>query len=156
MAFGERCSWGFAAAGHYEATTLTVDRYETELAGSKLVVFDSPGLCDAAPEEGKDEKYIALMKKRIDAIDVLWFVSPLDNRRVGADEIRAIRLITQAFSPKVWEHAVIVFTFAGSIEASRFPEAVRKRSTLLRMEIAKAASISNDAAEANRGDSSSE
>ena len=67
----------------------------------------------------------------------LWFVSRLDETRVTSDEKRGIKLISKTFGKKAWECSVIVFTFANSVSASEYKEAVDKRTELIRREIAK-------------------
>ncbi len=67
----------------------------------------------------------------------MWFISRLDETKVTADEKRGIKLISNAFSSKVWEHAVIVFTYANSVEYTRYQEALNKRTKLTKKEFAK-------------------
>ena len=57
---------------------------------------------------------------------------------LSSDEKRAIRLLSQAFVDKgrVWHSAVIVFTFAGMVNAEEFSNALAKRTELIRREIA--------------------
>ncbi|MCV3213992.1 hypothetical protein OGM63_10770 [Plectonema radiosum NIES-515] len=70
-------------------------------------------------------------------IDSMWFVSRLDETRVTADEKRGIKIISEAFTPKVWEHSVIIFTYANSVGKERYKEALEKRTELIRKEISK-------------------
>jgi len=126
-----------APVGHYEPTTMGVESYPCELNGIEFSVIDTPGLCDDIEEEGNDEKYLELMRSKVSQIDSMWFVSRLDETRVTADEKRGIKLITEAFTPQVWEHAVIVFTYANSVGEARYREAFDKRTELIRKEIAK-------------------
>ncbi len=132
-----------AKVGHYEATTIEVESYQSEINGIDFTVVDTPGLCDEIEEEGNDEKYLERMRSKVKQIDSLWFVSRLDETRVTADEKRGIKLISDAFSPKVWEHAVIIFTYANSVEEARYREALNKRTELIKKEIAKYTSFSN-------------
>ncbi|MFL9458480.1 MULTISPECIES: GTPase [Nostocales] len=130
-----------AQVGDYEPTTMGIESYESEMSGINFTVFDTPGLCDDVEEEGNDEKYLGSMRSKVTQIDSMWFVSRLDETRVTADEKRGIKLISEAFTPKVWEHAVIVFTYANSVGEERYREALNKRTELIRKEIAKFTSI---------------
>ena len=129
-----------AQVGHYEPTTMKVKYYESEINGIDFTVIDTPGLCDEIEEAGNDEKYLEDMRSKVKHIDSMWFVSRLDDTRVTADEKRGIKLISNTFSPKVWEHAVIVFTHANSMAEPRYQEALEKRTELIKREIGKYAS----------------
>lgn len=126
-----------AQVGDYEATTMEVKAYDSEINNVKFTVFDTPGLCDDFEEEGNDEKYLQLMQSQVKQIDSMWLVSRLDETRVTADEKRGIKIISEAFTPKVWEHAVIIFTYANSVGEERYKEALEKRTELIRKEISK-------------------
>lgn len=126
-----------AQVGHYEPTTMGVESYDSEINGIDFTVIDTPGLCDDLEEEGNDEKYLERMRSKVEQIDSMWFVSRLDETRVTADEKRGIKLISNAFSPKVWEHAVIIFTYANSLEEARYREALDKKTELIEKEIGK-------------------
>ncbi len=124
-----------ATVGKYDATTIEVQEYEHEINGVKCSIIDTPGLCDDIPEKGNDEKYIDLIQNRIKQIDLLWFVTRLDESRVTNDEKQGIKIISEAFTPKVWEHSVIVFTRAD--KADDYLEDLQQRTKRIREEIAK-------------------
>ncbi|WP_341328416.1 GTPase [Methylotuvimicrobium sp. KM2] len=126
-----------ARVGDYEATTMSVETYDSELNGIKFTVIDTPGLCDDIEEAENDEKYLGMIKSKIRNFDCLWFVTRLDETRVSSDEKRGIKLISEAFGPHVWEHAIIVFTFACKVGADKYEEAFMKRTDLIRKEIAR-------------------
>jgi GTPase SAR1 family protein len=126
-----------AKVGGYEATTMEVQGYDLKINDVNFTVFDTPGLCDDFEEEGNDEKYLQLMQSQVKEIDSMWFVSRLDETRVTADEKRGIKIISEAFTPKVWEHSVIIFTYANSVGKERYKEALEKRTELIRKEISK-------------------
>ena len=121
-----------AQFGDYEATTMGVKAYDQKINDVNFTVFDTPGLCDDFEEEGNDEKYLQLMQCQVKEIDSMWFVSRLDETRVTADEKRGIKIISEAFTPKIWEHAVIIFTYANSVREERYKEALEKRTELIR------------------------
>ncbi|KGF71642.1 hypothetical protein DO97_17055 [Neosynechococcus sphagnicola sy1] len=131
-----------ATVGDFEPSTMRVSYYECELHGIKFDLVDTPGLCDDLEEVGNDQEYLAMIKNRVSHIDSMLFVSRLDETRVTGDEKRGIQLISLAFTPKVWEHAVIVFTHSNAIPADRFLEVVEKRTDLVEREIAHYAGMS--------------
>lgn len=71
----------------------------------------------------------------------MWFVTRLDDTRVQSDEKRGIKLISDAFKPKIWEQAIIVFTFANNLNNEKYSIALEKRTELIRKEIAKYAGV---------------
>jgi predicted GTPase len=126
-----------APVGDYEPTTMGVEDYNSEISGIQFKVIDTPGLCDDLEEADNDYKYLELMRSKVKHIDSMWFVSRLDETRVTSDEKRGIKLISDALGSKVWEHAVIVFTFANNKDASSYAVALQKRTELIQKEIAK-------------------
>jgi small GTP-binding protein len=125
-----------AQTGKFEATTKSVDTYEKEVNGVNFIIVDTPGLRDDE-EAGNDQKYLNLMKPKIQKMVSMWFVSRLDDTRVTSDEKQVIKRLSKAFGKKVWECSVIVFTFANSVTASEYEEAFKIRTELIRKEIAK-------------------
>lgn len=126
-----------ARVNPFEPSTMMVESYDSEINGIHFTVIDTPGLCDDLEEAGNDQQYLELMRSKATQLDVMWFVSPLNDTRVRIDEKRGIKLISQAFSSEVWERAVIVFTFADKIDASDYSLVLHKRTELIRKEIAK-------------------
>jgi len=126
-----------APVGDWEPTTFEVRPYHSDAGGVRFTIFDTPGLCDSLEEAGNDEGYLALMRSEVPVFDCLWFVTRLDETRVTGDEKRGIRLVSDSFGKKVWEHAVIVFTWAGAYDSSKYPVALKKRTELIRAEIEK-------------------
>ncbi|MEH2326297.1 MAG: GTPase [Nostoc sp.] len=98
--------------GDYDPTTMEVQSYEHEINGIKFTIVDTPGLCDDIPEKGNDQKYIELIRNKVKQIDSLCFVTRLDETRVSPDERRGIEVISEAFTPEIWKHSVIIFTSA--------------------------------------------
>jgi len=125
-----------APVSDYEPTTAQVEIYESQVDGISYAVADTPGLCDDLPEAGNDQRYLELIRERVPEVDCMWFVTRLDDSRVSSDEKRGIALITQAFGPKVWTRAVLVFTFAGNVHPERYAEALQRRAELIRGEVA--------------------
>ena len=126
-----------APVGDYEPTTMSVESYEARIAGIACTIMDTPGLCDDLPEQGKDAEYLERIRKGITQVDCVWFVTRLDETRVSGDEKRGIQMLSKALGPGVWDHAIIVFTFAGKVPPERFKEALSHRTRLIREEIGK-------------------
>lgn len=126
-----------AEVGHYEPTTSQIRLYDIELDGIPFCIIDTPGLCDEL-ESGDDKRLFHLMSIEIKQIDSLWFVTPLDDTRIRADEKSAIRRITEAFTPQIWKHSIVVFTFANSVTpVSQYSWVLAKRMDLIRSVIAR-------------------
>ncbi len=121
----------------YQPMTSTVQPYPHTINGVKFTLVDTPGLCDELEEQGKDKEYLDLIQASVNAIDSLWYVTRLDDARVSSDEKRGIKILSEALGEGIWKHAVLIFTFAGKVEPERYHEALRRRSELLRQEIAK-------------------
>lgn len=135
-----------APVGDYEATTKAIDRYTTDLHGIECNVIDTPGLCDDVAEKGNDYDYLEMIRSQVKSFDALWFVTNLPEKRVRADEKVTIKLMTEAFGKEIWNHAVIVFTFACDPNISDYTFALQKRTELIRNVIAEYAgrAIAND------------
>ncbi|HET7462945.1 MAG TPA: GTPase [Longimicrobium sp.] len=128
-----------ATSGNYEATTAHLEFHEFEIHGIPFVFIDTPGLADSDLEDS-DGQYLVEILRAVSHIDCLWFVTRLDETRISSDELRALQLLTQAFGARVWEKALIVFTFADNIHPERYRETIIWRSNLLRSAIARYAS----------------
>ena len=126
-----------AKVGDWVPTTLMVESYDSDALGIKFTVIDTPGLCDELEEVGNDERYLELIREKVTKFDCMWFVTRLNETRITSDEKRGIKLITESFGQKVWEHAVIVFTFACSVNLLKYQVALEKRAELIRAEISK-------------------
>ncbi len=100
------------ATSRRKATTLDVKFYDNDINGVKFTIVDTPGLCDDIAEEGKDQKYIELIRSEVNSIDLLWFVTPIYEPRIRRDELDGIKIITEMFGIDIWKHSIIVFTFA--------------------------------------------
>jgi GTP-binding protein EngB required for normal cell division len=117
-----------APVSDFDPCTTNIDIQETNLHGAIVRVIDTPGLCDI---EGaaNDAQYIELMRQKIPyTIDVVLFVSRLNESRVDASEQRGLRLITEAFGELFWKKAVIVFTCSDMVSPSRFEEYLDERT----------------------------
>jgi predicted GTPase/tetrahydromethanopterin S-methyltransferase subunit G len=126
-----------AKVSRFEPATMRVHYYESSLNNIRFDLVDTPGLCDDLEEVGNDEAYLSMIRNKVPQIDVMLFVSRLDEARVTGDEKRGIQLISHAFTPQVWERAVIVFTHANSVPAKQYREILEKRTDLIERVIAR-------------------
>ena len=101
------------------ATTSVVMKFErTTKRGIKVCLFDTPGFDDV---DISNEMIIAMMEKETDKkLDVVFYCISLEgSARVQRGDVRAIKIMTQAFSNKIWKKAVVVFTFANALEEKK-------------------------------------
>ena len=117
---------------HYKAETADVIPFNFEINGVKATVFDTPGLCDGS---GNDEVYINLIRSKVPAPDSMLYVSRLDETRIENDR-RAIKIISDALGPIVWQYAVIVFTFANNVKPSEYQTQLTVKKQMILQEIA--------------------
>ena len=121
-----------APIGEFEPETRTVEEYRLPLNNVNFEIVDTPGLCDDLPEKGNDAEYIKQIKKRVEYIDCLLYVTQLNATRVRNDEKHGIQLITKAFGEDIWSNAVLVFTFADLVNSGKYEYTLKKRSELIR------------------------
>lgn len=116
----------------YQPETADVVGFDFEINNIKATVFDTPGLCDGS---GNDQRYIDLIRSKVRAPDSMLYVSRLDETR-SENDVRAIKIISYALGPIVWQYAVIVFTFANNIERSEYQEQLRIKKQIILQAIA--------------------
>lgn len=124
-----------APTADFEPETMDVKPYETEINGIQFTVINTPGLCDSLSEEN-DQVYLEMMRSKAKQVDLMWFVTPLNEFRVRRDELYGLRLITEAFGLEVWKHSIIVFTCADLVNELKYQETLEKRTELIRKAIA--------------------
>ncbi|MCC3408090.1 MAG: 50S ribosome-binding GTPase [Microcoleus sp. PH2017_10_PVI_O_A] len=116
----------------YQAETADVVGFDFEINNIKATVFDTPGLCDGS---GNDQRYIDLIRSKVRTPDSMLYVSRLDETR-SENDLRAIKIISYALGPIVWQYAVIVFTFANNIERSEYQEQLHIKKQIILQTIA--------------------
>ncbi len=124
-----------AATHRFKPATMKVTRYHYKKDGVRFEIIDSQGLGDELPEEGRDGEYLRRIAEAATEVDVVWWVTPLDETRLRSDEKRALRLVTEAFGGTVWRHGLVVFTGADRVPPELYDETMRERTSLLRAEI---------------------
>ena len=91
--------------------------YTAEINGVNVVIWDSPGLQDGSDNE---EKYIADMKAQCSSYDlVLYCMRMTEIRYPTADDLNAVRSLTNHFGQQFWDNAVYVLPFANHVMPSK-------------------------------------
>ena len=101
--------------------TAKVKCYKRDRSGVTIKVWDSPGLQDGT---GNEVRYIRDMQANCKNIDLyLLCVNIGDSVRFNkaSPEIQAIKKLTDAFGPSMWENAAIALTFANEIHEKNQP-----------------------------------
>ena len=80
-----------------------------------VTVFDTPGLADAT---GNDEEYLRKMKDDVSDLDLFLFCTEMNTKRFRTDDLETMKKLTMTFGPKIWDHAVVVLTFANEVPLS--------------------------------------
>lgn len=78
-------------------------------------VFDTPGLADAT---GNDEEYLKKMKEDVSDLDLFLFCTEMNTKRFRTDDFETMKKLTTTFGPELWDHAVVVLTFANEVPLS--------------------------------------
>ena len=102
-----------------KATTSVVSKYErTTEKGIKVCIFDSPGFSDI---DLSDKDIIDMVKKKTEGkIHLLIYCISLDHpARVKRSDIKALKIITEAFTNEIWSKAFIVLTFANKLAETK-------------------------------------
>ena len=127
-----------APISDYMPMTKEIEEYRLSIEDTTFHVIDTPGLCDDLPEEGNDEKYMHTIKKTIKNIDILLYITQINESRIRSDEKNAIKLITQTFTENIWKNSIFIFTYSDTInDNEKFKETVLLRTKLLRETITK-------------------
>ena len=104
------------AAKRGRATTTAICQCERETkSGIKVCLFDTPGLGDA---QLSDKETIAMMISETNRqLDIAFYCIALDgSARVQHGDVLAIKIMTEAFTRKIWKRSVIVLTKANVLE----------------------------------------
>lgn len=111
----------------YEACTKIIKHHVYNSSLGDVFLIDTPGL--AEDDIQCDRSYLELIKSSVDLakIDVLIYISRLDETRFRAEEKQTIRLLTEELGAFIWNKAWLVFTFAASVPNERRQEATVNR-----------------------------
>ena len=92
------------------AVTETVRPYKKEVRGIKVVIFDTPGLCD--PRIKNDQTLHDIGEVTGGKVDLLYYCVSLRIGRLTDGDVNAFGMLSKLFGKTLWENTVFVFTFA--------------------------------------------
>ncbi|CAH3130400.1 unnamed protein product [Pocillopora meandrina] len=92
--------------------TDNVTAFEVVKNGVSITVFDTPGLADAT---GNDEEYLRKINEKVNHFDLFLFCTEMTSRRFRTDDLETIKKLTEALGEKLWQHALVVLTFANEV-----------------------------------------
>lgn len=105
-----------AAEGHQKNfCTTSVNSYSTNIEGTTICVYDSPGLQDSRCEDQSDLDGLA-REARKGRLDVMLYCIKMDDKYFHNEDKNAIRALTHTFGPEIWETSIIALTFANKIQ----------------------------------------
>ena len=87
--------------------------YKFLINNVEITVFDTPGLADGT---GNETDYLEKIKENVITCDVFIFCTEMNTRRFRNDDIKTVQRLTEAFGSQLWEHAVVVLTFANEVQ----------------------------------------
>jgi GTP-binding protein EngB required for normal cell division len=125
-----------AEVGHFEPTTAEIHFYDGRIGSAPVLVIDTPGFCDARSDRSNDPAYVALIKRLVGEIDLVIFITRLDDARVEASELDTLKLLSESFSQEIWQRAVVCLTRADAIPRSRYDFHFEGRSRVIRNALA--------------------
>lgn len=104
-----------ARVSEYEACTKIVSYYAYKTDMGDIHLIDTPGL--AEDDLVCDKKYLSLIKDNVDFedIDVMVYVSRLDETRFRPDEKRTLKLLTEYLDVSLWQRAALLLTFSSFV-----------------------------------------
>ena len=102
-----------APVGGTAPVTSEVSFFDCPINEAKIRLYDTPGLCDSA-EMSNDDNYLEAINKVLPFIDLVLFITPLNETRVSKDERIALRSLSAAIGKELWENAIVLFSFSCS------------------------------------------
>ena len=97
----------------HETTEITTHTIREPNCNAEVIVYDTPGFCDAS---GNEEEYIRSVKEKCSNIDVLIYcLSVCSTRAIMDNDIATLKQLKLALDTDVWKRCVIVLTFANAI-----------------------------------------
>ena len=92
-----------------------VTGYEFPKNDVNITVFDTPGLVDAT---GKDEEYLQKIQAKGIKFDLFLFCTEMNAIRFRNDDLETMKKLTMTLGRQLWDHAVVVLTFANEVHPS--------------------------------------
>ena len=101
----------FEVGDQLEHQTTRIDKFSKIKGVCTLTVYDTPGFNDCT---GEDEDYIKKVQTECPNVDVLLYCIKVDTFDLKPDKLILMKL-KEALNPEVWEHCIVVLTFANRI-----------------------------------------
>lgn len=105
--------------GALDPQTTEVEAFKRTLQGIPITVFDSPGLQDGTENE---KQYLLDMERKCKKVDLVLYTLKMTDKRLHADDVEAMRKLTNAFGAQFWRHAMFAMTFANDVRDPEKPE----------------------------------
>ena len=86
-----------------------VEALQVSFGGMVAIIWDTPGLQDGT---GEEDRYLDEMKKHCSNCNLYIYCISMSQRRLGANEWRAMRELTDTFGKDWWKKVMFVLTFA--------------------------------------------
>lgn len=80
-----------------------------------ITVFDTPGLADTT---SNDEEYLRKIKEKCNDFDLILFCIEMNNNRFRNDDLETMKKLTITLGVQLWDHALVVLTFANMVLVS--------------------------------------
>lgn len=99
-----------------ERVTNEVKCHNSQIKGTNITIIDTPGLTGAS--ENDEFKILAQLSEKTNrkADILLYCISMAPSSRVGEVDHRIIKLLTMAFTPRIWERTILVLTSADNVK----------------------------------------
>ena len=100
----------------FEPGTLQVSSTSVDVKGYPVLAWDSPGLLDGS---NKDDEYLQSMFEKCKDVQVFFYCVEMTSVRFTDQDKKAIKLLTEKFSPQFWKRAIVVLTKANMIPSAK-------------------------------------
>lgn len=130
--FGEQVS----KVGHFNPTTHSPAIYTLKInsGNTTLNIVDSPGLSE---NESQDIRIFNELQKKVNQIDCLLYLTPLDSPRFLASERWAIQIINKVFGEEIWDRTAILLTRADIVPYEDYNKYLEQKVKIIHNEISK-------------------
>ena len=100
--------------------TIAVNKHTLVTDNSHLIICDTPGFCDSS---GDEERYVRIIGDACQDMDVLMYCISMAHPKASMDnhDANTLRNLKRALKEDIWNHCVIVLTFANQ-EIARLDE----------------------------------
>ena len=101
----------FKEGDNLQHETITVNKHTLVMDNSHLIICDTPGFCDSS---GDEERYVRIIGDACQDMDVLMYCISMANPKASMDnhDANTLRNLKRALKEEIWNHCVIVLTFA--------------------------------------------